>query len=268
MLVSIIIAGVQKAGTTSLSSYLSEHPRLLSSARKELHFFDDDEMNWTSPNSAPYHANFAADQTKQIAFEATPIYCFWPESMARMHAYNPCMRLILIFRDPIERAWSHWCMEYAREREDLPFAEAIRQGRQRMMAFEPSGRLRRTFSYVERGLYARQVSRALQLFSRRQLLFLRSSDLADEPGRVLHQVAAFLGVEPFPLIRARREGARPEHPYPSELTNGDIRHLRRIYLPEIERFALLTGLRVDDWLTCRAEAGEVAHRGGAGHPGG
>ena len=125
--VEIVIGGVQKAGTTSLFRYLQAHPDLLPPLRaKELHFFDDEALDWSEPNYELFHAAFGDAGANRKAYEATPIYLFWPPSLQRIRAYNPGMKLIFLFRDPIERAWSNWKMEINRQRETLPFHVAIR----------------------------------------------------------------------------------------------------------------------------------------------
>ena len=111
--VDFAIAGVQKAGTTALFDYLSDEPELSLSHVKETHFFDDDERDWARPDYAPYHALFDAPDGR-LRGEATPIYLYWPKVLERICAYNPAMKLIVVLRDPVERAWSHWRMEFAR----------------------------------------------------------------------------------------------------------------------------------------------------------
>ncbi|MDB5661610.1 MAG: hypothetical protein JWS10_4225, partial [Cypionkella sp.] len=108
------------------------------------------------------------------------------------------------------------------------------------------------FSYVERGLYAQQVRRLLDLFPSQQILFLRSSDLGGDPAGTLTRIAEFLEIGPFAPTLEKRVNIRKYLPYPSQLTVCDIRHLRKIFRPEIDAFATLTGLCVDTWLTCRS----------------
>src|SRR5271163_989725 len=152
-LLSIFGCGVQKGGTTSLYAHLCQHPALSSPSQKELHFFDDETNDWASPDYKALQSFFPSDDGRRLRFEITPIYIFWPPSIERVRAYNPAAKLIFLFRDPFERAWSQWCMEYARGNESLPFAEAIREGRQRMEGLPPLAWERRVFTYVERGLY-------------------------------------------------------------------------------------------------------------------
>src|SRR4051812_28315114 len=114
--VSFLVAGVQKGGTTALFDYLSELPELELPAVKEAHFFDDEQnVDWVAPDYARYHALFS--NPGRTWGEATPIYIYWPNALERIRAYNPAMKLILLFRDPIARAWSQWKMEYARGNE-------------------------------------------------------------------------------------------------------------------------------------------------------
>ncbi|MDB5452295.1 MAG: sulfotransferase, partial [Caulobacteraceae bacterium] len=160
-LVNFIIAGAQKGGTTALFDYLTEEPDIALSRVKETHFFDDDSRDWEKPDYGDYHAQFDPGG-RAACGEATPIYIYWPNCLERIAAYNPAMRLILVLRDPVERAWSHWRMEYARGAETQSFAWCVRQGRRRLFDAEPWG-VHREFSYVERGFYGEQVERLLAL---------------------------------------------------------------------------------------------------------
>src|SRR5438128_3640412 len=118
-LVTFVIAGVQKGGTTALYEYLAEMGDVGLSRQKETHFFDDETLDWARPDYARYHAMFDAPEGRPCG-EATPIYSYWPNALERIAAYNPAMKLILLLRDPVARAWSHWRMEYARGAERQP----------------------------------------------------------------------------------------------------------------------------------------------------
>jgi hypothetical protein len=241
--VSFLVAGVQKGGTSALHDYLGELPGLQLPAIKEAHFFDDEErVDWSAPNPSAYHDLFVPDG--RLWGEATPIYLYWPNALERVARYNPAMRLILIFRDPVQRAWSQWKMEYAKGKERAPFAWCIRDGRARMADAAPYPGVHRVYSYVERGFYGAQLDRALTLFPREQLLLLRQDDLAADPDAVLTRVAAFLDVAPpAGKVIPRRVREARTMPYPSELTREDVTYLQRVYAEDAERFAATTGFR-------------------------
>jgi hypothetical protein len=238
-LVSFMVAGVQKAGTTALFDYLGEEPGLSLAGVKEVHFFDDEAQDWRRPDYDAYHANFAPFDGRPRG-EATPIYLYWPNSLERIHAYNPAMRLIVLLRDPVARAWSHWKMEYARGVEAQPFGWCIRQGRQRLFEADPWG-FHREFSYVERGFYGEQLERLFGLFPREQVLLLRAEDLRADAAAALASVRRFLGSPPgaAPIARDVHVGAQMD----AELTDADAAWLRSVYARDQARLAEFAGFR-------------------------
>ena len=244
--VGFLVAGVQKGGTTALFDYLIEHPGLSLPAIKEAHFFDDETgVDWGNPDYERYHELFQddpLDTPARLRGEATPIYIYWPQSLERIATYNPNMRLIVIFRDPIERAWSHWKMEYARGAETSPFAWSIRKGRDRVAhAVAPDG-VHREYSYVERGFYGAQVERLLTLFPREQVLFLRSDTLRSDPARILCNVCDFLHAPRLAQIKPKESHLSKDIDYGVTITPDDRRHLRSIYANDQSLFSKMTGI--------------------------
>jgi hypothetical protein len=172
---------------------------------------------------------------------------FWPPSLVRIQAYNPTARLILVFRDPIGRAYSHWHMERGRGTESLPFRDAIRIGRHRLPPGRPLAAAWRDHSYVERGFYGTQLARALSLFPREQLFCTTSDALRDMPEAVLAGIAGFLGIPAFPGIAARHDHAAPPTPQLPPVTEADHRLLRGLFAAELQAFQRLSGLAIDGW---------------------
>ena len=236
--VTFLIAGVQKGGTTALFDYLGDYTDVALPSEKELHFFDDEALDWERPDYGAYHALFPKPDGRPCG-EASPIYSYWPGALARIAAYNPAIKLILLLRDPVQRAWSHWRMECARGAETQPFSWCIRQGRQRLFDAEPWGH-HRAFSYVERGFYGEQVARMLELFARDQVLILKSEALRADPGVALGEVRRFLGLGPgpAPVPREVHVGTGSE-----DLSEVDAAYLRAVYTKDAERLAALTGVR-------------------------
>lgn len=241
-----LVAGVQKGGTSALFEYLRDLPDVQMPTVKEAHFFDDETMDWAAPDYRPYHALFADDH--RLRGEATPIYCYWPNSLERIARYNPAMKIILLFRDPIERAWSHWKMEYAKGKETHPFAWCIREGRARLADGDPSAPgHHRVFSYIERGLYGAQVKRLFGLFPRDQCLLLRSEELESDPTGTINRICGFLRLRPVGSVAPRIVHQARAFPYPSRLTDDDRSHLANLYRSDMERFDGLTGIDAGFW---------------------
>ena len=238
--INFIVAGVQKAGTTALYDYLAEDPNIGLSKVKEVHFFDDETIDWAFPDYGPYHARFDPSGPL-IRGEATPIYLYWPRSLERIAAYNPKVKIIVMLRDPVERAWSHWKMEYARGAETRPFAWCIRQGRRRLLDGEPWG-AHREFSYVERGFYGEQLERLFSLFPRDQVLIAKADDLRRDPNPALAAVNAFLGAPPPRTLAPRDVHVGREMDYGGDLTDQDTAFLRTLYARDLARLEALTGV--------------------------
>jgi hypothetical protein len=244
--VDFFIAGVQKSGTTALDRYLRQHASIRMAKRKELHFFDDEAVDWTAPDYSRLHQAFDWNAPSGIVRgEATPIYTYWPNALDRLKQYNPSAKIIVGLRHPAFRAYSHWRMEAKRGADNVPFAEAIRAGRQRVAA-SPGG-AHRVFSYVERGYYFSQMDRLVGLFSRPQVLFFRTDRLWENPNGILRQVQDLLGIPAFDEISPSY--IVPEFTWTEAVPAPEDRaYLDALYADDIRQTAGLTGLALDDWL--------------------
>ena len=100
MLVDFFIAGVQKGGTTALDYFLRQHPSVEMAGRKEVHFFDDEALDWSRPDYELLHRFFAWERDNVLRGEATPIYSYWPGSIERIHRYNPKAKIVVGLRHP------------------------------------------------------------------------------------------------------------------------------------------------------------------------
>jgi hypothetical protein len=225
---------------------------------KEVHFFDDETgVDWARPDYGALHAAFPARDARPRG-EATPIYIYWPNCLERIARYHPGMKLVLLFRDPVERAWSQWRMEFARGWETEPFAWCVRAGRARVDSAEARV-FHRVYSYVERGFYGAQLARALEIFPREQLLLLRSEDLDRRPDETLARICGFLGVDPpAGPVTPRRELVAKAIDYGTPISEADRAYLREVFADDLARFAELSGLDVSGWM------GPTPQRAGAG----
>lgn len=238
---AFLVAGVQKGGTTALHDYLALHPGLSLGPVKEVHFFDDETgVDWARPDYGAYHARLGPADGRPRG-EATPIYIYWPNSLERIAAYNPAIKLILLFRDPVERAWSHWRMERARGVEPLGFSESIRGGRTRVDDPTAPGH-HRVHSYVERGFYGAQVERLLSLFPRQQVFFGTAGALRTDPTLFLRNVADFLEVEPLKSVTALESHVGRTDGEFQSMTMTDREYLLELFQEDQNTFRRLTGI--------------------------
>jgi len=200
-----IIIGAQKAGTTSLYAYLCQHPQILSPASKEIHFFDGDrspgEDNFEKGESW-YRSHFPRKSTLGIdkkTFEATPFYLFNPLVPKRIFKLIPKVKLIVLLRNPTERALSHYFLEKRNNRESLPVLDALMAEDNRLESVikkkEYRNKAFRYHTYKSRGLYKNQIERYLNYFSRKQILIIDSEKLSSDTNNTLKQIFGFLDVD-------------------------------------------------------------------------
>lgn len=236
---TFVIIGAQKAGTTSLHAYLACHPSVSMSAPKEVHYFDRDG---DYPDHAWYRGQFQPHVGTRAIGEATPIYCFWPGAIQRLHAFDPTLKLIMSLRNPIDRAVSQYWMEFQRQDEHLALPAAFAAEASRLADGAPTQALR-SWSYLARGRYAEQLDRIYQFFPPQQVLTLRFEELVREPKAVLRHVTDFLGVEPASDIPFERAfGGR----YPP-LDPALRERLRTYFAPCNADLTARYGIPTNDW---------------------
>ncbi|MEL6205395.1 MAG: sulfotransferase [Pseudomonadota bacterium] len=247
--VGVFIAGVQKGGTTALHAKLVSTPGLSGAARKELHFFDREDVNWYNPPYGDLTAEFAPSTPEDdLLCDATPIYLFWPNAIERVRRYNPDARIIVMLRHPVFRAISAWKMERARNREPLPLALSLSALGEVRCQFGYFGG-KRIHSYLARGFYAAQIDGLLEHFRRDQVLFLKTEDLWDDEEATIARVRSFLGLPPCEWTSA----ARPKYIAPVHQKQGNaprrslLKRLSRLYRADLVRTSELTGLDLLAW---------------------
>ena len=241
-LLDFMIVGVQRCGTSALTAFLSRHPDIAMTDPKEVHLFDrpDYSTDWTPEEiDARYRRAFNGDGGARVRGEATPVYLFFPEIARELARYNPGLKLIVLWRDPAERAISSYYYQKNRGKERRPLwlallLEPLRLRRpHNPRAF---GSITRVCTYRRRGLYSRQLRNLFRHFGREEVLILRTRDLERHHDAVLRRVFAFLGVD---------EAVRIEPERANQADRAGRRHrvvswlLRLTYLAEFARMRSL-----------------------------
>jgi hypothetical protein len=241
--VGFIVAGAQKGGTSALDQYLREHPELCLPQQKELHFFDADRHFSVEPvDYTPYRACFSPGPGHRLMGEVTPAYLYWPTAAERMARYNPALRLIVVLRNPITRAFSQWNMSRRTGREPLPFGQALEAEGRRLREL-PLERAK-SFTYVDRGFYSQQLKRLWRYFPREQTIVFKSEQLLADHTAVLARIADFLGIAPFPPVPENRTQARE---YDAVMSVEEKRHLSALFETEIEELEQLLDWDCSAW---------------------
>ncbi|HEY5889149.1 MAG TPA: sulfotransferase domain-containing protein [Acidimicrobiia bacterium] len=177
-----IIAGAMRSGTTALNSYLRQHPEVGVSSNKETHFFDhnfDNGLDW-------YRDLFPEEGRFLAVGEATPNYMFSPPALDRIQQTLPEAKLVVMLRNPIDRAYSHYWHDRVRNKVSAEFDEVV----QNEINGEGS-----PDAYLARGIYRPQIEEISRRFSSDSVLIQIFEEMASDPKIVYATVCRFIGVD-------------------------------------------------------------------------
>jgi hypothetical protein len=199
---NFFLVGAAKAGTTSIYAYLSQHPRIFFPAIKEPHFFTQvhpsNELRFlieAITKRSVYLRLFSPASNFEVIGDASPSYLWCPEAPQRIHEVAPNAKIAIILRDPLQRAYSHYLMDYregAQHRQQ--FYEALLEDMN-----QPEKGWGITYLYYELGLYAEQVRRYLENFGHDRVKILLFEQFRRDVKGALRELAYFLEVDPAPL---------------------------------------------------------------------
>jgi hypothetical protein len=259
---SFCIAGTQKSGTSTLSVLLDKHRLIQRAPRKEMHFFDDEQRDWSSHDFSDISVP-AARAYPQLVGDSTPLYMWWPQALERIRAYNPDMKIIVLFRDPLERLVSQWVMMRNRwPHVAVDWPDFLRR-------FAPSGledripegvnhHAFRMQSGLVRGYYGAQLERGFELFGQDQFHVLEFRAFLRDHLTALDGVTDFLGIHRFRTRHELRNSfpGKPEARGTSP-TEEDITYLVDAYRQDFETFKKLSHLDVSHWPLQRVIDGDL-----------
>lgn len=204
-----LIIGAQKAGTTSLYAYLCQHPDILPASTKEVHFFDTQYQKGTLWYRSFFP--FIWTSKKAMTGEASPYYLYHPHVPKRVADFLPDCKLIILLRNPIDRAYSQFQFTLGKDfnihADGTTFEEALKQEKAEFeeewdkMVANPKYQspLVQYGSMIDRGKYLPQIQRWEKYFPREKMLILSSEAFFKDPAKITKQVWQFLGVTDAPL---------------------------------------------------------------------
>ena len=249
LLPGFIMIGAQRCGTTSLFRALTAHPQVVRPAfHKGINFFDLNYprgMTWYRGHFpvSPIAETVTARHGGPVSFEASGYYMYHPFALERIAHHLPQVKLVVMLRDPVERAYSAYRHELSRGYEWESFEKALALENERLIG--EFDRMRadlsyesfphRHHSYRHRGHYADQLERAFGLFPREQLHVIDSEMFFGKPALEYQRLLAFLGLRPFGLTAFGRHNAEPGAP----MEPATRRMLEEYYAPHNKRLAEL-----------------------------
>lgn len=244
-----IIIGAQKSGTSSVHYYLSQHPGLQASKPKEIHYFD----KWINHGYSRkwYEYYFKSFGNNKLYFEASPNYIYHHSAAQSLSMMYPGIKMILILREPVERAFSAWNMYkhmfdkgYDMNRlkgkypgEPNPVHQHLMKDRTRFPTFSETLDIELELmekgesiepSILRRGLYIDQLKNYYQYFEKEQILVLGFRDLLMNTKSFLDKIFEFLGVESMPYKKIKLK-ALNQRDYTCQLKPQEQSFLEEFY---------------------------------------
>ena len=213
-----LIIGAARSGTTSLYQYLAQHPNIEPCVVKQLHFFDEYYLrgiNWYKMNFPSCWKKFMCTKIKNKKFltgEATPYYLQNPNAPKRIKKLNPNIKLILLLRNPVDRAFSHYKRKWKNGTEKLSFEESTEveqnriKGEMEKMEKDENyfSRTYHSLSYISAGLYSIHLKKWLQYFPMEQILILENEQFLLESQSVYTKTLEFLELPKFTLSNYKK----------------------------------------------------------------
>lgn len=223
---SFIIAGFPRCGTTSLYNYLILHPSIVPAQRKEIRFFNQNfgiGLNWyklffpTSFSKYKLNNKFRKDF---MAGDGSGTYVHHPLSPIRIKNSIPDVKIIILLRNPIERAYSQYYHNSKQGIESLSFEKAIEneskriEGEWERMKKEKGDYSFKyhNFSYLSAGIYVDILKPWLETFSEKQILILGSEDMNESPQKIFNKTITFLNLLSYDFSKFERYNFYDDRP--------------------------------------------------------
>ena len=235
VLPDFFVIGVVRSGTTSMYHYLDQHPSIVKSAYDEIGFFDDNfRLGWSWYRSL-FPTRMKKEKIKEetgnfLTFDDTPFYIYNEIVAKRIREFFPNGKIIVLLRNPIDRAYSNYILGVRRGDEKRSFEEAVLEEMEHIKQYsEIQIDEFLSQSYLGRGLYALQLEIWFRYFKRENILIIKSEDFSKNTQRTMEQVFRFLDLPNFKIKKLKKLSNVWEYPNMEKKTRDLLREFFRPY---------------------------------------
>lgn len=202
----VICVGAAKAGTTSLHALMSRHPEVCTTIVKETDFFYYEDL-YTKGTEYYLREYFPSNCTGKVLFEADPAYMYGLDCIKRIYIAAPHAKIIVMLRNPVDRAFSQYAYRMGYQRYDESFEQMCRNEHMRIVGSDLE---RMEYGCLDRSRYAEQIERILALFPREQVYFILFERFIKNQQVEFEAVQRWLGLTPVNVGSARENvGGKP-----------------------------------------------------------
>jgi hypothetical protein len=201
---NFIVIGTAKSGTTSLYSYLLQHPDVYLPDQKELHYFtfnhlkensngpgDKEFLKYVCSTRQEYENHYLNVNTESAIGEVSPSYLYYSNVSDQIYTELGRVKIIILLRNPVQKAYSQYVHLLGEKRETLPFYDALMAEQSRIDA-----RWLDIWRYAENTLYADRIKKYISVFSRENVKIVLFEDLVKDTEHIMCDLFNFLGVDP------------------------------------------------------------------------
>ena len=231
VLPNLVVIGVVRSGTTSLYHYLSQHPSIIKSAYDELGYFDsnyDLGLNWYKSLFPTIFEKKKVEEKngKFITYDVTPFYIYNEKVPKRIQKIIPDSKLILILRNPVDRAYSNYFIT----KQNKKFEDIISEEKETLKIIDQKNK-EEYYKFVHtsllsRGFYAEQLEKWFKIFPRNQILIIKSEDFAIQTNKIMNEIFNFLGLENFNILDDSKKNKIVYEPMKEETRRELIEYFR------------------------------------------
>lgn len=243
--IQMMIVGAQKAGTSSLVRYLGQHPQVCTHRTGEFTFFvNDEEYKSDYEKLFPFYFGDCDPEARFIVAKSAGVM-YLPEAIRRLYKHNPDIEIVILLRNPVDRAYSAYCFARQRGWEPLTsFEAALAAGIER---FKGNWIQERGCMYLGRGEYVRYLPLLYETFGEEHVHVFLTEDLKDDAENVCHQCFQALGVDPdFTPDVAQRHNEAATVRYERLARLISVSPLKRVFshlIPHALRYRIKNSLR-------------------------